>query len=406
MSPNDSKTQNLYDTQMKDWKNCLVSIVRKLSRQLDREDLKYSVKHRVKHGESLHEAQRQLRSNAKRKREKVKDLLGLRVVVPFQEDVEKVREVIESHFEVLEIERKAENLSFREFAYDSVHVIIGISNSKLLEFPPGCLKACEVQVRTILQDAWAEVEHELIYKSNVDFPDESVRKKLAALNASLTLSDTIFQEIRDYQRELGQWGRDRFHELRRKSAFPETTSLPGMMMQQAGVSKSRVRRVRKGEGSQLDSTLYLALKAHNEKDYSTAIQLYSRTLKMKLDSQLRSVIYNHRGMARFMLQEERKTLRDFERSVQCDSRNYRALNNRALLWRRLGHVQESLKDFARSLEIKGRQPEVRFMRAQTFVEIGDFPSALRDVKTALELQPNYPEAEELRARIRRIQSDK
>ena len=406
MSPNDSKTQHLYDTQMKDWKNCLVSIARKLSRQLDREDLKYSVKHRVKRGESLQEAQRQSQSNGKRKREKVKDLLGLRVVVPFQEDVEKVREVIESHFEVLEIERKAENLSFREFAYDSVHVIIGISSSKPLEFPPGCLKACEVQVRTILQDAWAEVEHELIYKSNVDFPDESVRKKLAALNASLTLSDTIFQEIRDYQRELGQWGRDRFHELRRKAAFPETTSLPGMMKQQVGVSKSRVRRVRKGEDSQLDSTLYLGLKAHNEKDYSTAIQLYSRALKMKLDLQLRSVIYNHRGMARFMLQEERKTLRDFERSVQCDSRNYRALNNRALLWRRLGHVQESLKDFARSLEIKGRQPEVRFMRAQTFVEIGDFLSALRDVKTALELQPCYPEAEELRARIRRIQSDK
>jgi putative GTP pyrophosphokinase len=406
MSPNDSKTEDLYYAQRKDWKNCLVSTARKLSRQLDREDLKYSLKHRVKHNESLRAAQRQLRSDGKRKKEKVKDLLGLRVVVPFQEDVEKVLEVIESHFEVLEIERKAENLTFREFAYDSVHVIIGIPNLKLLEFPRGCLKACEVQVRTILQDAWAEVEHELIYKSNVDFPDESVRKKLAALNASLTLSDTIFQEIRDYQRELGQWGRDRFHELRRKAAFPETTSLPGMMKQQTEVSKSRVRRVTKGGDSQLDSTLYLGLKAHNEKDYSTAIRLYSRALKMKPDLKLRSVIYNHRGMASFMLKEERKALKDFDRSVQCDSRNYRALNNRALLWRRLGHVQESLRDFAHSLEIKGGQPEVRFMRSQTFVEIGEFPSALRDVKTALELQPNYPEAEELRARILRIRSGK
>jgi hypothetical protein len=35
MSPNDSKMQNHYDTQMKDWKNCLVSIARKLSRQLE-----------------------------------------------------------------------------------------------------------------------------------------------------------------------------------------------------------------------------------------------------------------------------------------------------------------------------------------------------------------------------------
>ncbi len=406
MSPNDSKTRDLYDVQMKDWKNGLASIARKLSRHLDREGLKFSVRHRVKHGESLREKQFQSRSDAKRRKEKVKDLLGVRVVVPFQEDVEKVLEVVESRFEVLEIERKAEDLTFREFAYDSVHVIIGIPNSKRFEFPPGCLKACEVQVRTILQDAWAEIEHDLIYKSTVDFPDESVRKKLAALNASLTLSDTIFQEIRDYQRELGQWGRDRFHELRRKAALPEASSLPRTMKKQKGVSRARARTGAKSEGSQLESTLHLGLKAHDEKDYPTAIRLYSRTLKMKPDLKLRSVIYNHRGMAHFMLQDERKALKDFESSVQCDSRNCRALNNRALLWRQLGHVQESLKDFARSLEIKGRQPEVRFMRSQTFVEIGDFTSALRDVKTALELRPNYPEAEALRARIRKSRSGK
>jgi putative GTP pyrophosphokinase len=391
---------------MKDWKNCLVSIVRKLNRHLDREGLSYSTKHRVKKSESLLEKRHRLQVDGKRKAEKIKDLLALRVVVPFQEDVENVLEVIGSHFKVVETERKAENLSFREFAYDSVHVIIGIPNTKPLKFPPGCLKACEIQVRTILQDAWAEVEHELIYKSDVEFPNESIRKKLAALNASLTLSDTIFQEIRDYQRELGQWGRGRFHELRRKAAFPDTTSLPGMMKEHERASRSRVSRGKKGEDSQLDSTLYLGLKAHDEKDYSTAIQHYSRALKMKPNLKIRSVIYNHRGMVNFMLREERKALNDFERSVQCDSRNHRALNNRALLWRRLGHVQESLKDFARSLEIRGRQPEVRFMRSQTFVEIGDLPSALRDVKAALELRPNYPEAEELCARICKLRLGK
>ncbi len=399
MSTNDSGIQDLYDAQMKAWTKFLVSTTRKLSRHLDREDLKYSVKHRVKRCENLREKERQLNSDGKRKKEKVKDLLGLRVVVPFQEDVEKVLEVIENHFEVVETERKAEDLSFREFAYDSVHVIIEIPNSKSLTFPPVCLKACEVQVRTILQDAWAEVEHELIYKSNVDFPDESVRKKLAALNASLSLSDTIFQEIRDYQRELGQWGRDRFHELHRKAASPDTTSLPARMKKQEGLPRTSARRGKRGEGHQLDSTLHLGLEAHNEKDYPTAIRLYSRALEMKPDSKIRSIIYNHLGMVHFMLQEDRKALKNFGRSVQCDARNYRALNNRALLWRRLGHVQESLKDFERSLEIKGRQPEVYFMRSQTFMEISDFPSALRDVKTALALRAQYPEAEELHDQI-------
>jgi len=63
---------------------------------------------------------------------------------------------------------------------------------------------CEIQVRTILQDAWAEVEHELIYKSKFLPFDQPLKRKMAALNANLTLSDIIFQEIREYQRQLNQ----------------------------------------------------------------------------------------------------------------------------------------------------------------------------------------------------------
>ncbi len=65
-------------------------------------------------------------------------------------------------------------------------------------------RVCEIQLRTILQDAWAEVEHELVYKSDISLPNQSIRRKLASLNATLTLSDLIFQEIRDYQKEIRQ----------------------------------------------------------------------------------------------------------------------------------------------------------------------------------------------------------
>jgi ppGpp synthetase/RelA/SpoT-type nucleotidyltranferase len=403
MPRNDRRIEDLYDLQMKDWKKSLHSISRKLSRRLDGAGLKYSLKHRVKKIGSLREKQRRQPLEGTRRKERIKDLLGVRVVVPFQEDVEKVVEVVERQFDVLEIERKAEHLSFREFAYDSVHVVIDVPNVKTLEFPPGCSKACEVQVRTILQDAWAEVEHELIYKSDLDFPDTSVRKKLAALNASLALSDTIFQEIRDYQRELSEWGRERFHELRKKAALPEPMAIP-RAKKNSETAEAGQRRGKCDGDARLDSTLYLGLKAHNEKNYAAAIQLYSRALKMRPSGKIRSIIYNHRGMASFMLQRGREALRDFDRSFQCDPRNCRALNNRALIWRRLGHVQESLQDFSRSLEIKGRQPEVHFMRSQSFLEIGDLASALRDVEAALALRRAYPEAEELRDRIREIRS--
>lgn len=396
MRGNDARIEELYDLQMRDWGRSLGAIARKLSRLLERAGVKYSLKYRVKKIGSLREKKIRLRTGGGRGKDKVKDLLGIRVVVPFLEDMEKVLELVESHFDVLEVERKAEHLSFREFAYDSVHVIIDVPNAEKLTFPPGCARACEIQIRTILQDAWAEVEHELIYKSNLDLPDTSVRKKLAALNASLTLSDTIFQEIRDHQRELSQWGRERFHELRKKAALPEPTAIP-QMRRKKGAARGRTGTG--GGDTGLEATLYLGLRAHNEKDYPTAIRHYSRALRMGPDMKIRSIIYNHRGMANFMLDRERQALRDFDKSFQCDPRNCRALNNRALVWRQIGHVQESLKDFSHSLAIKARQPEVHFLRSQTFFEIGDLATALEEVEAALVLRKTYPEAQELRERI-------
>jgi putative GTP pyrophosphokinase len=401
MRGNDARIKELYDLQMKDWGRSLGGIARKLSRLLERAGLKYSLKHRVKKIGSLREKQGRLRTEGGRRKELAKDLLGIRVVVPFLEDMEKVLELVESHFDVLEVERKAEHLSFQEFAYASVHVIVDVPNAEKLTFPPGCARACEIQIRTILQDAWAEVEHELIYKSNLGLPDTAVRKKLAALNASLTLSDMIFQEIRDHQRELSQWGRDRFHELRKKAALPEPTAIPQVKRKRKA---ARGRTSAGGGDAGLESTLYLGLQAHNEKDYPKAIRLYSRALRMGPDMKIRSIIYNHRGMASFMLDREHEALRDFDKSFQCDPHNCRALNNRALIWRQLGYVQESLKDFSQSLAIKARQPEVHFLRAQTFFEIGDLATALREVEAALALRKTYPEAQELRERILELQS--
>ncbi len=91
---------------------------------------------------------------------------------------------------------------FKEFGYESIHILIEVPADILSRFQLAESLVCEIQVCTILQDAWAEVEHELVYKANFSPFDESLKRKLAALNATLTLSDTLFQEIRDYQRLL------------------------------------------------------------------------------------------------------------------------------------------------------------------------------------------------------------
>src|SRR3990167_2358431 len=112
-----------------------------------------------------------------------------------------------------------------------------------------------------------------------------------------------------------------------------------------------------------------ALKAHNDKDYKTAIQHYSRVLECNPELPVRSVVFSHRGMAYFMLQQETLALSDFDRSYQCDKHNYRALNYRAMILRRMGYVQQALDCFGLSLSIMPQQAEVYFLRGQTLMEI-------------------------------------
>ena len=154
----------------------------------------------------------------------VTDVLGIRIVCPFLEEVELVSDILRELFRVHEFEVKGADYPSHYFGYESVHFLIRIPGEFLehRNLPPGFTDnpICEVQVRTILQEAWAEVEHELIYKSDFSPLDEPLKRKLAAINANLTLSDIMFQEIRDYQKNLHsalkQRRRDFYSLLRRE----------------------------------------------------------------------------------------------------------------------------------------------------------------------------------------------
>ncbi len=209
------------------WKQYLDSLRQLIEDTLDRQHLGATLKSRVKTLESLSEKRRFLLRDVASGDPEIKDLLGLRIIVPFQEAVEQVVELLRQYHNGGEIERKSEKLTFREFAYDSVHVELPLTEQ--LELPSCCKPVVEVQVRTILQDAWAEVEHELIYKNHFRFPNnEVIRKKLAAINASLSLADMIFQEIRDAQKEMEVWGQERFQAMLDKAGvqIDETLTLP------------------------------------------------------------------------------------------------------------------------------------------------------------------------------------
>lgn len=127
--------------------------------------------------------------------EDVPDLAGLRVIAYHREDADRVVELIRKEFDVddEESEDTAARLAPNEFGYQSVHLVIRLSEKRrqLSEWSEVNALHAEVQVRTVLQHAWASISHALQYKQERDVPD-ALRRRMARLSALLELADQEF----------------------------------------------------------------------------------------------------------------------------------------------------------------------------------------------------------------------
>ena len=129
----------------------------------------------------------------------ITDLCGLRVIVYYQEDVDAFCAAIRSELQVDDahsVDKRAE-LKSDQFGYISVHLVCQLSKqrSSLVEWQPYATLNAEIQVRTVLQHAWASISHALQYKSAADVPGQFSRK-LSRLAGLLELSDEQFSELR------------------------------------------------------------------------------------------------------------------------------------------------------------------------------------------------------------------
>jgi putative GTP pyrophosphokinase len=100
--------------------------------------------------------------------QQIEDICGLRIICPYTSDLDSIAEIIKSEFDVSESVDKADLLEPDKFGYRSHHYIIRLKKS-WLEAPNyrglANLKA-EIQARTILMHAWADIQHKLVYKKN------------------------------------------------------------------------------------------------------------------------------------------------------------------------------------------------------------------------------------------------
>jgi putative GTP pyrophosphokinase len=130
----------------------------------------------------------------------VTDIVGVRVVTYFADDVDRVAAMISDEF-VIDAEKSADKrdaLAADRFGYLSLHYIVSLhpGRADLTEYRDYAGMKAELQIRSILQHAWAEIEHDLGYKAESEVP-RRVRRYFSRVAGLLELADDEFVRIRD-----------------------------------------------------------------------------------------------------------------------------------------------------------------------------------------------------------------
>ena len=158
----------------------------------------HSITSRVKDASSL-EKKVSRPGKSYSKLDDITDLAGIRVITFFSDDVDKIALLIDREFQVdtkRSIDKRVKDPTV--FGYSSLHKVCSLSRERavLAEFRRVSGLLCEIQVRSILQHAWAEIEHDLGYKSAEAVPAPE-RRRFSRLAAVLDMADEELVTLRD-----------------------------------------------------------------------------------------------------------------------------------------------------------------------------------------------------------------
>ena len=130
--------------------------------------------------------------------EDITDLVGLRIITFYTDDVDKVAAIVQQLYDVdwgnSVDKRKLHELT--SFGYNSLHYICRLKEGGT---------PFEIQMRTALQHVWSAIEHDIGYKGAVKLPPE-YRRQFSRLAGMLELADDEFSRLRttmtDYRRQV------------------------------------------------------------------------------------------------------------------------------------------------------------------------------------------------------------
>lgn len=131
-------------------------------------------------------------------RDHLTDLIGLRVVCLYEDEIWKVAELLRPSFKVIEITDKIAKVEGTDdsFGYKGLHLDLAY-RAEDAGLEPGRqlpIGQFELQVRTIIQDSWSALDHQIKYKKSIP---SLLKRRINVLAALFELADREFRQIRD-----------------------------------------------------------------------------------------------------------------------------------------------------------------------------------------------------------------
>lgn len=138
----------------------------------------------------------------------ITDICGLRIVTYFEDDIDKVANIFTTEFEIDQANSVDKRIVEADrFGYRSLHYVFQLKDNrtKLPEYKRFKELKAEIQIRSILQHSWAEIEHDLGYKGEKEIPP-SAKRTFYRVAALLEQADIEFvklkQQILQHEKEV------------------------------------------------------------------------------------------------------------------------------------------------------------------------------------------------------------
>ncbi|MFW2367722.1 MAG: GTP pyrophosphokinase [Desulforhopalus sp.] len=133
----------------------------------------------------------------------ITDLIGVRIICLYEKNIQEVGDILRNNFCLIDSTDKSQLIEEAEntFGYKGLHLDLKLDETRevMPEYSRYKDIVFEVQIRTIIQDAWSVLDHKIKYKKSIP---HGLKRRINSLAALFETADREFYSIQEETEKL------------------------------------------------------------------------------------------------------------------------------------------------------------------------------------------------------------